>query len=130
MDSSYTNNNSYLVSDTDKSLAALTHSSSLIALILSAGWLSFVGPLVMWFIYKDKNPFIRQAAAGSFNFNIGLCVMTIIGWILFITIIGIPIAVVLWIISFLGQFIWHIMATVKAIKGKEYNYPFQIRILQ
>ena len=77
----------------------------------------------MWFIYKDKNPFVQQAAAGSFNFNLGLWVMSIVAWILVITIIGIPVAIILWIISFIGQFVWHIIATVKAMNGVEYNYP-------
>ena len=130
MSNEYVNNDPINVSSNDKSLAALAHAASLIAMILSAGWLSFVGPLIMWFIYKDKNPFVQQAAAGSFNFNLGLCVMSIIGWILFIAIIGIPIAFILWIISFLGQIIWHIIATVKATKGETYNYPFQIKILK
>ena len=118
------------VSNNDKSLAALTHASSLIAMVLSAGWLSFVGPLIMWFIYKDSNPFIRQAAAGSFNFNIGLCAMSIIAWVLVITIIGIPISIILWIIAFIGQVVWHLIATIKATKGEAYNYPFQIKILK
>ena len=66
------------VSNNDKSLAALTHASSLIAMVLSAGWLSFIVPLIIQFIYKNKNSFIRQAASGSFNFNLGLCVMSIV----------------------------------------------------
>lgn len=130
MSNNYVGNDPVNVSNNDKSLAALAHASSLIALILSAGWLSFVGPLIMWFIYKDKNPFVQQAAAGSFNFNLGLWVMSIVAWILVITIIGIPIAIILWIISFVGQFVWHIIATIKATKGETYNYPFQIKILK
>lgn len=130
MSNNYVGNDPVNVSNNDKSLAALAHASSLIALILSAGWLSFVGPLIMWFIYKDKNPFVQQAAAGSFNFNLGLWVMSIVAWILVITIIGIPIAIILWIISFVGQFVWHIIATVKAMNGVEYNYPFQIKVLK
>ena len=130
MSNDYIGNDPVNISSDDRSLAALAHASSLIAMILSAGWLSFVGPLIMWFIYKDKNPCVQQAAAGSFNFNLGLWVMSIVAWILVITIIGIPIAIILWIISFVGQFVWHIIATVKAIKGVEYNYPFQIKVLK
>ncbi len=43
-------------------LLAAAHASCF-AMALSAGWLSFVGPLVMWLIYKDRSPFVRQAAA-------------------------------------------------------------------
>ena len=52
MSNEYVNNDPINVSSNDKSLAALAHAASLIAMILSAGWLSFVGPLIMWFIYK------------------------------------------------------------------------------
>jgi len=124
------NDSYYQTSSSDKSLAALAHASSLIAMVLSAGWLSFVGPLIMWFMYKDKNPFVRRAAAGSFNFNVGLCVISIIAWICLITIVGIPIALILWGISFLGQIIFHVKATIKAMNGKSYHYPFQIKILK
>ena len=113
----------------DRTPAALAHASSLIAMIVSAGWLSFVGPLVMWFLYKDRSPFVRQAAAGSFNFNLGLWVMNIVGWICIITIIAIPVGVPLLVISFLGQIIGHIMGTLRATKGRTMNYPFQIKVL-
>lgn len=114
----------------DRTPAALAHASSLIAMVISAGWLSFVGPLVMWLLYKDRSPFVRQAAAGSFNFNLGLWVMNIVGWILIITIIGIPVGIVLLVISYLGQIIGHIIGTVRATRGRTMNYPFQIRVLR
>ncbi|HHX86154.1 MAG TPA: DUF4870 domain-containing protein [Actinomycetales bacterium] len=114
----------------DRTPAALAHASSLIAMVISAGWLSFVGPLVMWLLYKDRSPFVRQAAAGSFNFNLGLWVMNIVGWILIITIIGIPVGIVLLVISYLGQIIGHIIGTVRATRGLTMNYPFQIRVLR
>ena len=114
----------------DRTPAALAHASSLIAMVISAGWLSFVGPLVMWLLYKDRSPFVRQAAAGSFNFNLGLWVMSIVGWILIITVIGIPLGILLLAVSFLGQFIGHLIGTIRATKGRSINYPFQIKILR
>lgn len=114
----------------DRTPAALAHASSLIAMVISAGWLSFVGPLVMWLIYKDRSPFVRQAAAGSFNFNLGLWVMSIVGWIFILTVLGIPIGLILLAVSFLGQIIGHIVGTLRATKGQTMNYPFQIKILR
>ncbi len=114
----------------DRTPAALAHASSLIAMALSAGWLSFVGPLVMWFLYKDRSPFVRQAAAGSFNFNLGLWVMAIIGWVLIFTIIGLPIGILLLVISAVGQVIGHVLGTLRAIRGRTMKYPFQLRVLR
>ena len=116
--------------DADRTPAALAHASSLIAMVISAGWLSFVGPLVMWLLYKDRSPFVRQAAAGSFNFNIGLWVMSVVGWIFIITVIGIPIGLILLAVSFLAQVIGHIVGTLRATRGRTMNYPFQIKILR
>ncbi|MDV8001952.1 DUF4870 domain-containing protein [Rhodococcus sp. IEGM 1408] len=113
----------------DRTLAALAHASSLIAMVLSAGWLSFVGPLVMWLIYKDRSPFVRQAAAGSFNFNLGLWIMSIVGWICIFTFIGIPVGLVLLAVSFIAQIVGHIIGTLRATKGRTINYPFQLRVL-
>ena len=114
----------------DRTAAALAHAASLIAMVISAGWLSFVGPLVMWFIYKDRSPFVRQAAAGSFNFNLGLRIMSIVGWIFILTVIGLPIGLILLAVSFLAQIIGHVIGTVRATQGRTINYPFQLRVLR
>lgn len=114
----------------DRTPAALAHASSLIAMALSAGWLSFVGPLVMWLIYKDRSPFVRRAAAGSLNFNLGLWIMSIVGWILILTVIGLPIGLILLAVSFLAQIIGHVIGTVRATQGRSINYPFQLRVLR
>ena len=114
----------------DRTPAALAHASSLIAMALSAGWLSFVGPLVMWLIYKDRSPFVRQAAAGAFNFNLGLWIMSIVGWIFILTVIGLPIGLILLAVSFLAQIIGHVIGTVRATQGRTINHPFQLRVLR
>ena len=114
----------------DRTAAALAHAASLIAMVISAGWLSFVGPLVMWLIYKDRSPFVRQAAAGSFNFNLGLWIMSIVGWIFILTVIGLPIGLILLAVSFLAQIIGHVIGTVRATQGRTINYPFQLRVLR
>ena len=118
------------VSPEDRTAAALAHAASLIAMVISAGWLSFVGPLVMWFLYKDRSPFVRQAAAGSFNFNLGLWLMSVVGWIFIITVIGIPVGLILLAVSFLGQIIGHVIGTIRATKGEPMNYPFQLKVLR
>src|SRR5699024_12576490 len=114
----------------DRTPAALAHASSLIAMVISAGWLSFVGPLIMWVLYKARSPFVRQAAAGSFNFNLRLWVMSIVGWIFILTVIGIPIGAVLLAVTILGQIIGHIIGTMRATKGRTMGYPFQIKVLR
>ncbi len=96
----------------ERTMAILAHLSTIVAMIVSAGWLSFVGPLIVWLLYKDRSPYVRQAAAGSFNFNLWAWVMSIVGWILFFTVIGIPVAIVLWIVAGVMTLWCHIHAHV------------------
>ena len=113
----------------ERTASILAHLSAVIAAVITAGWLSFVGPLIIWAMYKDRSPLVRQAAAGAFNFNVGLCVMNIIAWICVFTVVLIPVALVLFFIANILLFVFHIIAAVKASKGEVYHYPFQIRIL-
>ena len=56
-------------------------------------------------------------------------IMSIVGWICIITVIGIPIGLILLAISFIAQIVCHILGAMKASKGELYRYPFQLRIL-
>lgn len=113
----------------EKTASIFAHLSAIIAAIVTAGWLSFLGPLIIWAIYKDKSPLVRQAAAGAFNFNVGLWVMNIVAWICLFTVILAPLAVILFVIANVGMVIWHVVAAIRASQGRAYNYPFQIKIL-
>lgn len=113
----------------DRSAAALAHSASLIAMVFSLGWLSFVGPLVMWILYKDRSPYVRKAAAGAFNFNIWANVMMIVGQLLTFTLlfawIGIPLMVIAAVLM-----VWtHLRGTMRSLRGEPYTYRHQLRIL-
>ena len=113
----------------DRSMAVLAHLSTIASMILSAGWLSFAGPLVVWLMYKDRSHFVRRAAAGAFNFNVGMCLLSIIGWVLIFTFIGAVAGIPVLLVSFVMQLWCHIRAAIKASDGQVYRYPMQLRIL-
>lgn len=108
----------------------LAHLSAPIAWVASAGWLNFVGPLIVWALYKDRSRFVRKASAGAFNFTLTMSVATIVGWILVLTIVGAPIGVVLIVIGGLGAIVLGIIGALKAWRGDSYTYPWQFRILR
>ncbi|QNV37630.1 DUF4870 domain-containing protein [Rothia terrae] len=117
-----------------KMIAVLSHLSSLVATVLSATFLSFVAPLIFWFIYKDKPgyAFVRVASAGAFNFNFTMWVINMAAWLVIAITFGIA-AVFMWIVflaTTIAMLIFHIIAAVKANNGEVYNYPMQIRILK
>ena len=113
----------------ERTASILAHLSALIAAVLTVGSLRFLGPLIIWAIYKDRSPLVRQAAAGAFNFNLGLWVMNVVAWILVFTVILSPIAVILFVIANVGMVVWHLLAAYRASQGRVYDYPFQIRVL-
>ena len=111
-------------------MAVIAHASSLVAMVVSAGSLSFLGPLLVWLVYKDRSPYVRQAAAGAFNFNVGMLLLSVAGYICIFTIIGLPLGLLLLGLSALGQLVMHIIGTLRALDGRPYRYPLQIRILR
>lgn len=125
----YRPDGSQAISGDERVWAMLAHLSAPISMVISAGWLPFLGPLVIWALQKDRSPFVRSAAAQSFNFNIGMTIMSIAGWISFFTLIGIPVAIILWALAFILTIWHHVKATLAASNDKLYSYPFQIRIL-
>lgn len=113
----------------ERGAAILAHLSAPIAGILSAGSLSLLGPLVVWFIYKDRSPGVRAAAAGAFNFNLSWWLLYWVGWLFFITVIGMLVAVPLWIVISIVALWCHIRGALSASSGRAYRYPFQLRVL-
>lgn len=114
----------------DRILAVLAHLSPIIAAIVSAGALSFLGPLILYFIYKDRSPLVRNAAASSFNFHITVWACWIAAWIFFISVIGIPVAILLWVVPAIAQIVLSIVGALRAWNGEVYRYPFQLPILK
>lgn len=114
----------------DRVLAVLAHLSPIIAFVLSAGWLSFLGPLLIWFFFRDRSDLVRNAAATAFNFHITVWVAVIIGWICAFTVVLLPFAIVLWVLAVGAQVIFSILGAVRANRREIYKYPFQVPILK
>lgn len=115
----------------EKTMMYLAHLSAPVAFLVSAGWLSFVGPLIIWYLYKDKSAAVRHAAAGAFNFNI---TMTLISWALWLSVfvtlgVGLLWAVPGWIFLFILQVVAHLRGVMKTSAGEVYDYPAQIRLI-
>ena len=116
----------------ERTMMLLAHLSAPAAFLLSAGWMPFLGPLLIWLFYKDKSQAVRRAAAGAFNFNITMTIASVALWIsVFLTLgVGFLWAVPGWILLFLIQLWAHVRGAIKATNGAVYDYPFQIRLLQ
>ncbi len=115
----------------EKTWSILAHLSAPIAALISAGMLNFIGPLIIWALYKDKSQRVRHAAAGAFNFNLSLWIFYAVLVVVSVVTLGvallitIPLGIVVWI----GSMIIHVLAAIKANNGEVYTYPMQIPVL-
>ena len=102
---------------------------SVIAWVVSAGWLNFVGPLVVWALFRDRSPFVRRAAAGSFNFTLSMTIAGILGWVMVFTIILLPLGILLIALSGVAAVVLGIMGALRTWRGETFAYPWQVRVL-
>lgn len=108
--------------------AILAHLSAPIAALASAGWLSLLGPLLVYLVKRD-DPYARRAAAGAFNFNLAFWVLYLVSWLLIFTVVGALIGIPLIIILFVVSAWCHVKGAIRAANDEPYDYPFQIRVL-
>lgn len=112
--------------------ATLTHLAAPALYLLSAGFAGFVAPLILWLVFKEKDPLVRQAGAGSFNFNFALMLISIAAWVLGIVTLGLllPLTGLVLTIVFIVQVVFGILGAMAANKGEAYKYPFEVGILK
>jgi len=108
----------YAPTSDEKNLALLSH-----ILTFFAG---FIGPLVIMLVKKDESSYVRDHAVESLNFQISLFIYIMCCIPLIFVLVGIPLLIVIGI----SAFILTIVATVKAAEGKEYRYPFTLRLIK
>ncbi len=108
----------------EKTWGMASHLVGLAAMILSAGFLGFVGSLVIYLIYKDRGPFVRAHSANSLNVQITAAIAAVVGWIFTITLIGAIIGIPLLLLAFVYAVVLHIMGAVKANNGEWWSPPF------
>lgn len=104
----------------ERNWATLSHVVPLVAMVLSAGTLGFVGSLVIYLLYKDRGPFVRQHAANSLNIQIITGIVLLISFPLMLVLIGF----LTFGLALLFALIVHILAAVKANNGEWYKPPF------
>lgn len=112
--------------------AMLVHLIAAVAAFLSAGTLSWLAPLVIWLIFKDRSALVDHH--GKQNLNLQLTVLVtgvgavVLGLMLFV--VGIVFTLILWGIYWLYAMIISIVAAVKANNGEYYSMPLIIPFLR
>lgn len=100
----------------------------LYATIAHAGIIVFtwLAPLIMWLIGKDKSSYVDSQGKEALNFSILITIAYVVGWTLSIIFIGFIIVFAAWVVSL----IFCIQAAMKTNKGEDYKYPFNWRLIK
>lgn len=116
-----------------RNLAMLAHLSGLVSLI---GLPSFVGPLVVWLVNREKHPFVDSEGKEALNFNLSVLIYAAVGGLVafLATIVTLGLALFLLIPVFIGAgiawLVFVILAAMRASNGQPYRYPLTIRMIR
>jgi uncharacterized Tic20 family protein len=109
--------------------------SAIVGYVIGAGFLGWLGPLIIFLVYKDRDRYVRYNAAESLNAAIATLIAEIaLGVVItFLTIITFGIGSVLYVligVPALLHIIFAIIGAVKANQGEWWNYPLNIRFVK
>lgn len=111
----------------EKTLATVTHVLGLLTL--------FLGPLVMYFIFKGKaSPWLRDHLDEAINYHILLVVAFVVVVVALAFLSQVSLAVTILAIVLLLLVVVHVvfglMAIVWAARGKSYHFPLDVKIVR
>jgi len=99
----------------EKSFVVLMHASQFIS--------SFIAPLIMWLLFKDKSRMVNDAGKNILNFQISIAIYSLI---LCLTCVG----AVLVIFIAIAVIVLIIIAIIKALNNESWVYPLSIRFIK
>ena len=107
------------------------HLSALVGAMVG-GVASFVGPLIIWLIRRDQDPFVAEHAKEALNFNIFVTVLVVASIIVSIATLGFGLLLVvpLWLVVGVLWLVFTIQGAVRANNGQPYRYPITIRFVR
>ena len=84
---------------------------------------SLIGPLILWQMKRESDPFIDDQGKEAMNFQITVAIASAICYVLMFVLIGFALIGLL----FIGAVVLVVIAGVKANDGVVYRYPFTWR---
>ena len=84
---------------------------------------SLIGPLILWQIKRESDPFIDDQGKEALNFQITVAILSAICYVLMFILVGFALLGLVLI----GAVVLVVIAGVKANDGVTYRYPFTCR---
>lgn len=85
----------------------------------------FIGPLIIYLVARDDQPFIKHHAAEALNFQITVVIGYVISFVLMFVVIGFVTFAAIWV----AAIVFAIIAAIAANRGEWYRYPVNIRLV-
>ncbi len=86
----------------------------------------FIGPLIIWLIKKDEDPFVDNQGKEALNFQITVAIAFIVSGLLALVCVGVFLGIAVGI----ADLVFCIVAAAKANSGQAYRYPVSIRFIR
>ena len=103
----------------------LCHATALIGIIgIPLG--NIAGPLIIWLLKKNTNTFIDQQGKESLNFQLSMTIYALFGALLFLMKMGMFLLLLIAGINF----ILVVIASINALNGGSYIYPYKIQFIK
>jgi uncharacterized Tic20 family protein len=108
----------------DRNLAMLTHLSGII--------FGFIVPLIVWLVNKENaaKSYLTTEAKEALNFQLTVLIGYVICWFLTMTIILAVIGGPLWLILWVVNLVFCIVAAMAVNSKGSYRYPFALRLIK
>lgn len=86
---------------------------------------SVLGPLIVWLVKRDLDPFIDEQGKEALNFQITMLIAGLIALILTLVFIGLILLPILIVVDI----VFVVLAAIEAKAGGSYRYPVSIRLV-
>ena len=104
--------------------AMFCHFAAFLGLVIPFG--NLLGPLIVWQIKKDFDPFVDAQGKEALNFQISVALAALLCFLLMVVVIGFP----LLLLVSIAALVLTIIAGIKANEGQAYRYPFAWRLVK
>lgn len=120
----------------ERTWGVVAHGAALAAMVFSVGTLGFVASLVIYVMYKDRGPFVRQHAANSLNIQISMVLWLVPAAVLYFILgvltlgVGFFLFLPVFIVPAVVAGILHVIGAIKANNGEWWNPPMTPRFVR
>jgi len=104
--------------------AMFCHFAAFLGMVFPFG--NLLGPLIVWQLKKETDPFVDDQGKEALNFQITVALAMLVCFLLMFVVIGV---FLIWIVG-VAALVLTIIAGIKANEGRAYRYPFCLRLVK